>query len=63
MRSSWRKRLTLRPRLRRRSAAFTKERLRQATLARAFGRGDQRQIDDVALGVAAADSGRVIADG
>ena len=41
---------------------FSAKRARQTPLSRAFRRGDQRQIDNIALCVAAADPGRVIAD-
>src|SRR5271168_1808451 len=53
----------LRPRLQGRPAAFSEKRARQAHLSRAFRCGDQRQIDDVALRMAAADPGRVVTDG
>src|SRR5271170_1337303 len=48
--------------IRRRSAAFGEKRARQAPLSRTLRCGDQRPIDDVALRMAAADPGRVIAD-
>src|ERR1700689_1236492 len=47
---------------RRRSAAFSEKRSRQAPLSRSLRCGDQRSIDDVALRVAAADPRRVVAD-
>src|ERR1700733_13141891 len=53
----------LRPRLQGRPAAFREKRARQAHLSRAFRCGDQGQIDDFALRMAAADSGRLMTDG
>ena len=37
------------------AGALGEQRPREAPLARPFGRRDQRQVDDVALGMAAAD--------
>ena len=42
--------------------ALGEEGARQAPLSAALGGGDQRQVDDVALGVAAADADGVVAD-
>src|SRR5271155_4189674 len=53
----------LRPRPWRRSAALGQERARQAPLSGTFCACDQRQIDDVPLGVAAPDADRIMADG
>jgi len=44
------------------AGALGEQRPRQAPLARPFGRRDQRQVDDVALGVAAADPDRLVAN-
>ena len=41
---------------------FVLQRLCQALLAAALGRGDQRQVDEVALRVAAAEAMRAVAD-